>query len=53
VDGRVLLGEPGRQTGEMFTSWITQRGWNLTHASEKIPTRPAPIRIFQLSLAQK
>jgi predicted nicotinamide N-methyase len=53
ADGRVLLGEPGRQTGEMFTSWITQRGWNLTHASEKIPTRPAPIRIFQLSLAQK
>src|SRR5450432_710959 len=30
-DGEVLLGEPGRQTGEMFPDWITQRNWILTH----------------------
>ena len=48
-DGCVLLGEPGRQTGEMFPDWISQRQWNLTQIAQRIPTRPAPIRIFQLA----
>jgi predicted nicotinamide N-methyase len=52
-DGSVLLGEPGRQTGEMFPDWITQRGWSLTHISQKIPTRKTPIRIFQLTPSAK
>ncbi|HEY1629454.1 MAG TPA: methyltransferase [Tepidisphaeraceae bacterium] len=52
-DGCVLLGEPGRQTGEMFPEWITQRGWALTHISQKIPTRKNPIRIFRLSHSAK
>jgi predicted nicotinamide N-methyase len=48
-NGAVLLGEPGRQTGEMFPTWIEQRGWNLTHIAQKIPTRKTPIRIFELA----
>jgi len=46
----VLLGEPGRQTGEMFIDWIGQRGWSLERHSEPVSTRPTPIRIFQLRL---
>ena len=49
--GMVLLGEPGRQTGDLFVDWITGRGWNLTRHAEKVETRPQPIRLFQLRLA--
>ena len=46
--GTVLLGEPGRQTGEMFIDWITPRGWSLQQHSETVSTRATPIRIFEL-----
>jgi predicted nicotinamide N-methyase len=46
--GTVLLGEPGRQTGEMFIDWIAGKGWALTQHSEAVPTRAVPIRIFEL-----
>ena len=48
--GTVLLGEPGRQTGEMFIDWIATRGWSLQRHSETVSTRPTPIRIFELTL---
>jgi len=46
--GIVLLGEPGRQTGEMFVDWINARGWSLQQHTEPVATRPTPIRIFEL-----
>jgi predicted nicotinamide N-methyase len=47
--GRILLGEPGRQTGDLFLQWIAHRAWNLRVAEEVVPTRAKPVRIFQLS----
>jgi predicted nicotinamide N-methyase len=47
--GSVLLGEPGRQTGDMFLDWIKPHPWSLTQLKKTVPTRSAPIRIFQLS----
>ena len=46
--GTVLLGEPGRQTGEMFIDWIASKGWSLQQHSEPVATRATPIRIFEL-----
>ena len=50
--GAVLLGEPGRQTGDLFVDWIAARGWQLTRHAEKVATRPQPIRLFELRLTQ-
>ena len=47
-DGLVLLGEPGRQTGESFLDWIRSRPWRLRIFEEPAPPRPKPIRIFEL-----
>jgi predicted nicotinamide N-methyase len=47
--GTVLLGEPGRATGDLFVSWITERGaWSLSRIEIKLPARDKPIRIFEL-----
>ncbi len=46
--GQVLLGEPGRATGEQFVPWIIDRGWNLEHHEQSVTTRPKPIRLFSL-----
>lgn len=48
--GSVLLGEPGRQTGDLFVNWITQQGWRLARHEEAIQTPPRVIRIFELTL---
>jgi predicted nicotinamide N-methyase len=50
-DGSVLLGEPGRPTGEMFGEWITARGWQIEEFAEPVTTRPSPIRIFRIRIA--
>jgi predicted nicotinamide N-methyase len=47
--GYVLLGEPGRQTGDRFGQWIESAGWNLRELEQAVPTRPRPIRIFQIT----
>jgi predicted nicotinamide N-methyase len=47
-EGMILLGEPGRQTGDLFMPWIRARGWGLTQEDEKIEGRMKPIRIFEL-----
>lgn len=49
-NGIVLLGEPGRQTGDLFLQWITQKPWTLQQHEEPVPTRPRPIRLFRLQL---
>jgi predicted nicotinamide N-methyase len=46
--GAVLLGEPGRQTGDLFVEWIATRGWSLAKHTEPVTTRPTPIRILEL-----
>ena len=48
-EGQILLGEPGRQTGEMFVDWIRDRGWSLEEFAEKVPARERPLRIFRLT----
>jgi predicted nicotinamide N-methyase len=48
--GRVLVGEPGRQTGDMFLEWIVARGWKLRSHERRVATRERPIRIFELSM---
>lgn len=47
-DGRVLLAEPGRQSGEAFVPWISRRGWRLSEETVPVATRPQAIRILQL-----
>ncbi|MGN6726572.1 MAG: class I SAM-dependent methyltransferase [Tepidisphaeraceae bacterium] len=47
--GRVLLGEPGRPTGENFVPWIRQRGWSFREYEQRIATRLRPIRLFELT----
>ena len=47
-NGAVLLGEPGRQTGELFPKWIAARGWSLTRFDQPVSTRPNPVRVFEL-----
>jgi predicted nicotinamide N-methyase len=46
--GSVLLGEPGRKTGEMFVEWVRERGWSLTEFAQPVETRSRPVRIFEL-----
>jgi predicted nicotinamide N-methyase len=46
--GRVILGEPGRQTGDEFIDWVRDRGWSLQVAQRKLKTRETPIRLFEL-----
>ncbi len=47
-NGSVILGEPGRQTGDNFPAWITSCGWSLTLHEQRIPTRSRPIRLFEI-----
>lgn len=47
-NGTILLGEPGRQTGDLFIDWIQQKGWLMTQHTRAIATRNNPIRIFEL-----
>jgi predicted nicotinamide N-methyase len=50
--GTVLLGEPGRMTGEMFLPWIMQRGWEVRESQQVVETRIRPIRILTLTSAR-
>jgi predicted nicotinamide N-methyase len=47
--GTVLLGEPGRQTGDLFLDWINGRPWELVQSERPVATRPRPIRLFKLT----
>jgi predicted nicotinamide N-methyase len=46
--GTILLGEPGRQTGELFIPWAKERGWRMELFDQAVPKRPRPIRVIQL-----
>jgi predicted nicotinamide N-methyase len=47
-DGQVLLGEPGRQTGDLFLDWIAARDWQVELTNESVTTRERPIRLLTL-----
>ena len=47
-EGSVLLGEPGRQTGDLFLDWIRDKNWTIEKTEQAVPTRPRPIRLFHL-----
>ncbi|WP_428939672.1 class I SAM-dependent methyltransferase [Fontivita pretiosa] len=46
--GVVLLGEPGRQTGDLFLDWITARGWDLQYLQQPLPGRQRKIRLYRI-----
>jgi predicted nicotinamide N-methyase len=48
-EGTILLGEPGRMTGELFLPWIIERGWEVKESEQPVETRPRPIRLFSLT----
>jgi len=47
--GSVLLGEPGRQTGDLFLEWLSSGDWKMEKSEQPVPTRLRPIRLFHLS----
>lgn len=49
--GAVVLGEPGRSSGEEFAPWIQARGWQLKRHEQAFPGRDAPIQLIELRLA--
>ncbi|MGH7176368.1 MAG: class I SAM-dependent methyltransferase [Tepidisphaeraceae bacterium] len=49
-DGQVVLGEPGRQTGDDFIGWIESRGWETSVTLHTVPTRKTPVRIIRLRI---
>lgn len=46
--GRVLLGEPGRQTGDAFVPWARAMGWQVDVTLHPTPTRRVPVRVIEL-----
>jgi predicted nicotinamide N-methyase len=50
--GTVLLGEPGRQTGDLFLEWIKAQPWRVEQTERPVPTRTKPIRLFKLCQVQ-
>jgi len=46
--GSVLLGEPGRQTGDMFLDWIKPHPWTVEQLKTTVATRATPIRLLLL-----
>ncbi|HWE02116.1 MAG TPA: hypothetical protein VG326_06860 [Tepidisphaeraceae bacterium] len=51
--GQVLLGEPGRQTGDLFLEWIVAHGWIVATTEIRVTTRPRAIRIFTIKREQE
>jgi predicted nicotinamide N-methyase len=49
--GTVLLGEPGRQSGDSFIQWISDRNWRLREFSQVLRSRGKTIRLIELARA--
>jgi SAM-dependent methyltransferase len=47
-EGRLLLAEPGRQSGEAFITWIAQYSWKVQLHSEHLLDHSTPIRLIEL-----
>ncbi len=50
--GEILLGEPGRQTGEKFPAWATNLGWKIEQTTELIESVGKRVRVFRLKLEE-
>ncbi len=46
--GTILLGEPGRPTGDAFIGWIVERGWMIDVFEQAVKTREKPVRVLRL-----
>jgi len=49
--GSVLLGEPGRQTGDAFVEWVGPRGWKLDRYQQPLEKENKTIRVLRLTAA--
>ncbi len=52
-NGKIILGEPGRQTGDIWLDWIADKRWTLKRHTQTVPTRTTPIRLFELRYADE
>jgi len=50
--GKILLGEPGRQTGAGFLEWIAPRGWRIEPLTAHLADRNKTIRLFLTAPAE-
>ena len=48
ADGAIVLGEPGRPTGDEFLNWIAGRPWDVAMHLERVATRDKPVRVIVL-----
>ena len=48
--GTLLLSEPHRHTGDKFSKWIEQAGWNKIEHDVDLGDDRVPIRVFELTL---
>ncbi len=46
-DGRLYLSEPHRHTGDRFSKWIREAGWQTIEHDIDLQDRRVPIRIFE------
>jgi predicted nicotinamide N-methyase len=49
--GRMYLSEPHRHTGDRFSKWIRQAGWQTTEHDVDLQDSRVPIRIFECWLS--
>ncbi len=49
--GRLLLSEPHRHTGDHFSKWIVQAGWQTIEHDMDLGDSRVPIRIFECKVA--
>jgi predicted nicotinamide N-methyase len=49
ANGSIILGEPGRPTGDSFIDWIQTRSWKIEITEQPVLTRKAPVRILKLN----
>ena len=48
LGGGILLGEPGRSSGEEFETWIAARGWQMRGFTQPLAGGPKSIRLLEL-----
>lgn len=47
ADGRLYLSEPHRHTGDKFSSWILQAGWQTVEHDVDLNDGRVPVRVFE------
>jgi predicted nicotinamide N-methyase len=50
--GTILLGEPGRQTGDVFGAWAREHGWAAAETAERVASIGKSVRIFRLRVGK-